>query len=133
MPLTSFCMKTRLFEDMKTALTEEKSKLEAELAGLSHRKPRPNEAGQTFAVQYENFGESEDENASEIAQYSDNLSLEQELESALKDVESAMKAIENGTYGVCKYCKQVISEDRLRARPTSTSCIACKKTLTQEL
>jgi len=126
-------MKTSFFEEMKSALVDEKSKLEAELAGLAHRNPRPNEDGQTFVVKYENFGESEDENAAEIAQFGDNLSLEQELESALKDVESAMKAVESGTYGTCKYCQQVISEDRLRARPTSTSCIACKKTLTQEL
>lgn len=126
-------MKNRFFEDMKTALAVEKQKLEAELAGMAHRNPRPNEDGQTFEVQYTNFGESEDENAAEIAQYGDNLSLEQELESALKDVESALKAVDNGTYGICKYCKQQISEDRLRARPTSTSCIACKKTLTQEL
>lgn len=125
-------MKTRLLEDMKVALADEKTKLETELSGLAHRKPQAGD-GTTFEVNYPNFGESEDENASEIAQYGDNLSLEQELESALKDVESALKAVENGTYGVCKYCKQVISEDRLRARPTSTSCIACKKTLTQEM
>lgn len=124
-------MKTAFLEDMKTALATEKVKLEAELAGLAHRKPQVN--GGAFVVDYPNFGESEDENAAEIAQYGDNLSLEQELESGLKDIESAMKAVESGSYGTCKYCKQVISEDRLRARPTSTSCIACKKTLTQEL
>lgn len=118
---------------MKAALAVEKAKLEAELAGLAHRNTRPNEDGQIFEVQHPNFGESEDENASEIAQYGDNLSLEQELESGLKDIASAMKAVGNGTYGVCKYCKQNIPEDRLRARPTSTSCVACKKTLTQEL
>lgn len=118
---------------MRVALAAEKTKLEAELAGLAHRNNRPNADGQMFEVQRPSFGESEDENAAEIAQYGDNLSLEQELESALKDVESATKAIEKGTYGTCKYCQQVISEDRLRARPTSTSCVACKKTLTQEL
>lgn len=128
-----FGMKTKFLEDMKAALAVEKTKLEAELAGLAHRNVRPNEDGQAFEVQHPNFGESEDENAAEIAQYGDNLSLEQELESGLKDIESAMRAVENGTYGVCKYCKQSISEDRLRARPTSTSCVACKKTLTQEL
>ncbi|MFZ2681721.1 MAG: TraR/DksA C4-type zinc finger protein [Patescibacteria group bacterium] len=125
-------MKTRFFEEMKTALAVEKSKLEAELAGLSHRKPQTGQ-NDAFAVQDDNFGSSEDENASEIAQFGDNLSLEQELESGLKDVESALKAVDAGTYGVCKYCKQNIAEDRLRARPTSTSCIACKKTLTQEV
>ncbi len=126
-------MKTKLFEDMKAALVSEKQKLEAELAGLAHRVPSTTNGAPTLVVDYPNFGESEDENAAEIAQYGDNLSLEQELESALKDVDSALKAVENGTYGICKYCKQPISEDRLRARPTSTSCIACKKTLTQEM
>ena len=118
---------------MKSALVSEKQKLEAELSGLAHRVSTAPNGGPQFAVDYPNFGESEDENAAEIAQYGDNLSLEQELESALKDVDSALKAVENGTYGICKYCKLPISEDRLRARPTSTSCIACKKTLTQEM
>ncbi len=124
-------MNAQFFKEMQLALAEEKQKLESELAGLTHRTNQPH--GAILTVEYANFGESEDENASEIAQYGDNLSLEQELESALKDVESALAAIEGGTYGVCKYCKQKISDDRLRARPTSTSCVACKKTLTQEM
>lgn len=82
---------------------------------------------------FPNLGEKEDENASEVAQFSDNLSLEDELMKALRDVESALKMIEKGTYGTCKYCGQQIDERRLIARPTSTSCIQCKKTLTQEV
>lgn len=123
-------MKAKFLEDMKVALAEEKIKLESELGKFAHRNPK---AKDDFSADFPNFGESEDENAAEIAQYGDNLSLEQELESALKDVNSALKAIDAGSYGVCKYCKQKISEDRLRARPTSTSCVACKKTLTQEM
>lgn len=123
-------IKSAFLEEMKTALLDEKKKLETELASFAHRNPK---SPDTFEADYPNFGESEDENAAEIAQYGDNLSLEQELESALKDVNSALKAVEDGSYGVCKYCKQVISDDRLRARPTSTSCIVCKKTLTQEM
>lgn len=123
-------IKASFLEEARTLLLEEKKKLETELASFAHRNPK---AADTFEADYPNFGESEDENAAEIAQFGDNLSLEQELESALKDVNSALKALDDGSYGVCKYCKQVISEDRLRARPTSTSCIVCKKTLTQEM
>lgn len=124
-------MTTSFYEEMQTALAHEHAKLQEELAGIS-KQTSPHAPGQVFTVQTDSSG-SDDENAAKIAEYGDNLSLEQELRDALKDVESALKAVENGTYGICKYCKQKISEDRLRARPTSTSCLACKKTLTQEM
>jgi RNA polymerase-binding transcription factor DksA len=117
-------------EEMKTLLLAEKTKLETELSHFAHRNPK---ADGVFEANYQDTGSDEGENAFEVAQFSDNLSLEQELEGGLKDVTSALKTIEKGGYGVCKYCKQQISEERLRIRPTSTSCVACKKTLTQEL
>lgn len=117
-------------EEMKTLLAAEAAKLETELSNIAHRNPKVN--GELI-TDYKDVGSDEGENAFEVAQFSDNLSLEQELESAQKDVKSALAAIEKGTYGTCKYCKQLISEERLRIRPTSTSCVACKKTLTQEL
>ena len=124
-------MKAQFLSEAKVLLDEEQKRLETELSRFAHRNPRA--AGTDFDANFPNFGESEDENAAEVAQFGDNLSLEQELESALKDVASAQSAIENGTYGTCKYCKLKISEERLRARPTSTSCVMCKKTLTQEV
>lgn len=72
------------------------------------------------------FGRGEDENAAEIAQYADGLSMEGELVKALRDVKNALSRIAAGTYGVCRYCRQQIPEKRLIARPTSSSCVACK-------
>lgn len=124
-------MEKALIEDLKQSLLSEKTRLEQELSSFTHRNPKA--ANTDFEADFPNMGDKEDENASEVAQFSDNLSLEGELEKALRDVESALKAIEKGTYGDCKYCGNAIDERRLRARPTSTSCIQCKKTLTQEL
>lgn len=121
----------KLIDEMKESLLSEKRRLEEELSHFAHRNPKA--AGTDFNTDFPNMGEKEDENASEVAQFSDNLSLEDELEKALRDVESALKTITDGTYGTCKYCKQPIDERRLRARPTSSSCIQCKKTLTQEM
>ena len=115
----------------KTLLEEEKVRLETELSKFSHRNPNTTE--ERFETNFPNMGDKEDENASEVAQFSDNLSLENELEKALRDVESALKQIAKGEYGTCKYCHQPIDERRLLARPTSSSCIQCKKTLTQEV
>lgn len=124
-------MKKELIAKAKTLLEAEKSRLETELSKFSHRNPKSSD--EKFQTDFPNNGEGEDENASEVAQFSDNLSLEDELEKALRDVESTLKQIEKGDYGVCKYCHLPIDERRLLARPTSSSCIQCKKTLTQEV
>lgn len=123
-------MQTAFLKDMENVLLVELDKLRKELDRLSQKGGTSRDA---FDADYETLGDKEDENADKVAALSDNLSLESELSTALRDVESALGAIKNGSYGVCKYCKQLISEERLRARPTSTSCVACKKTLTQEM
>ncbi len=44
----------------------------------------------------------------------------------LGKIEAALARIEAGTYGVCERCGGPIGADRLRARPVTTFCIACK-------
>ncbi|MCK5237307.1 MAG: RNA polymerase-binding protein DksA [Deltaproteobacteria bacterium] len=39
----------------------------------------------------------------------------------------AIERITDGTYGICDYCGEEISEKRLLVRPVTTSCIECKK------
>jgi DnaK suppressor protein len=41
-------------------------------------------------------------------------------------IREALERIEDGTYGICEICGGDISEKRLRARPVTTMCIACK-------
>lgn len=89
--------------------------------------------GRFEATYPESGSNSEDDNAMEIAEYVDDATIEARIEAELRDVDSALKAIEKGTYGICKYCKQPIDEKRLEARPASSSCISCKKVLTQEM
>lgn len=129
--LTTRCMGTDFETKMSDYLQGEKTRLEKELASFAHRNLKATETD--YNADFPNIGDKDDENASEVAQFSNNLSLEDELEKALRDVESALKRIEDGAYGTCKYCSQPINEKRLVARPTSSSCIQCKKTLTQEV
>lgn len=124
-------MKKQTLDDIKQKLLEEKKNLEQELQAFAHRNPKAQTTD--YDADFPNIGDKEDENAAEVAQFSTNLSLENELEKALRDVEAALKLIESGEYGKCKYCSQEIDERRLQARPTSSSCIQCKKTLTQEV
>jgi RNA polymerase-binding protein DksA len=124
-------MDQQTVEKLKQLLLTEKARLQSELANFAHRNPKAAEA--KLEVDFQDIGNEEGDNAAEVAQFTDNLSLEDELEKALRDTEGALKLIEKGEYGICKYCRQPIDERRLLARPTSTSCIQCKKTLTQEV
>ena len=73
--------------------------------------------------------QNEQKNSAEVAIYSDNLSLERTLEKSLRDVNKALESLDKGTYGICKYCNEVIDINRLKARPASSSCMACKTKL----
>ena len=61
--------------------------------------------------------------------YEQNLSLRlRGRERMLLDkIELALQRITDGEYGVCDECGGKISLTRLRARPVTTMCIACKE------
>jgi len=75
------------------------------------------------------YGDKPDENAQEISDYSTNSAAEKVLEKTLADIDGALKRMDNGTYGVCKYCGQMINPKRLQARPVASACINCKNEL----
>lgn len=117
--------------EMKERLEKELAQLIKDLSGFAEQDPKATTTD--FVSRFPEYGDDEDENAGEVATYSNNLALENKLEKEVRDIKNALGRIEQSGYGTCKYCETDISEDRLRARPTSTSCVACKKTLTQEL
>ncbi len=45
----------------------------------------------------------------------------------LKRLDIALNKIEDGTYGECEECGELISEKRLLARPVAVMCIICKE------
>ena len=110
----------QFIEEMKQKLLEEKDRLEKEL-GITG-----NDEG---TYQFPEFGDKDDENAQEVSLFVSQLSVTETLKKELRDVNKALALIGEGKYGVCKYCNEIIDERRLRARPTSTSCVACKTRL----
>lgn len=115
----------------KQRLLDEQTRLWQELKGFG--KESLTHPGHFEAAYPESGSNSEDDNALEISEYADEISIEARLEAELKDVEKALETIQKGDYGICKYCHQLIDEKRLEARPASSSCIECKKILTQEM
>lgn len=41
----------------------------------------------------------------------------------LAEVEAALRRLEQGTYGVCETCGELITAARLEARPTARTCV----------
>lgn len=109
--------------------TEEK-KLKDELGQFS--KPNPH-VKDDYDTNYPEYGDDMEDNAQEVTDYISNKPLEISLEKSLRDVHASQERLKKGAYGVCKYCDEPIDEKRLLARPTSSSCVSCKKTLTDEI
>ncbi len=111
---------------VKTALEEEQRKLTAELGQFTDHSGGKD-------TSFPEYGDNLEDNAQEVTDFLSNKPVEMTLEKSLRDVKAALKRVAEGTYGICKYCDKPIAEKRLLARPTSSSCVDCKKTLTDEV
>jgi len=80
-----------------------------------------------YDAKFPDFGDKEDENAAEVAAFEGNLTMEKNLEVSLFNVDKALKKLEEGNYGLCEKCGTMINPERLRAFPSATACMNCKK------
>lgn len=55
------------------------------------------------------------------------LSLLDQLEEKLTDINAALDRLENGTYGICMNCGETIMPERLKALPSAELCIECQR------
>ena len=53
------------------------------------------------------------------------LELRRRQENQLLRIQSAIKRIEQGQYGLCDKCKKPIAEERLEASPDVVMCVRC--------
>jgi len=60
---------------------------------------------------------------SEMFERSRDLSIVQDLDAQLADIEHARSRMANGTYGTCEACGRPIGAARLAARPAARFCI----------
>ncbi len=113
----------KFLQEIREILNKQKEKLEKDLLSFA----RPNSKNpEDFETVFPDFGDSTEDNSNEVEVYQDNLAIEDSLERSLRDVIHALKRLDSSAYGTCKYCGKSIDEDRLRARPTSSSCVDCK-------
>ncbi len=102
----------KTIEKQKKLLEEEKERLKNKIKQLS---------------EFPDYGRNEDDNAKELADFENNLSLEEQIKFLLSKVNSALKAIDDGSYGKCKKCQKAIESGRLEIMPYAEFCITCQR------
>jgi DnaK suppressor protein len=114
-------MDKKLIEELKEKLEAQKNSIQKELENFATEDPN---LKHNWDTKYPNREDGDkDEEADEVQEYDNMLSLEHSLELKLKDVKAALEKMKEGKYGICEKCGEPIEEERLRAAPEARLCM----------
>jgi DnaK suppressor protein len=109
-------------EVARQRLEEESARLQQLRASLSDESPE----GSSITDAIEELSSIDQHPAdvgSEVFERAKRLSILDDLDGQLADVERAMQRLGDGTYGTCEACGRPIGEARLEAKPAARFCI----------
>jgi DnaK suppressor protein len=88
----------------------------------------------------DNIGQLKDQDLNDDLDYADFVSdsftegmIANHQLDELKQIEDALKKINNGTYGICDMCSVNIPIGRLKAKPFARYCTECRTVYEQEM
>lgn len=119
-------MDKELLEKMEGELLKQQSKLRGELSSFADKNVKKED---DYNTRFPDYGDKDEENATEVADFQDNLSLEKNLEKTLGEVDVALEKVEKGSYGKCDKCNNEIDTARLEAFPAAVLCMECNKSV----
>ena len=118
-------MNKKLKEKLKIKLEEEKRRLERQLGAFAKRSKK---VKGDWITSYPEFdGGNLEEEADEVEEYGNLLSVGYTLELELKKISESLEKMKKGRYGICEKCKKPISQARLKAYPQAAFCKKCQK------
>lgn len=107
-------------EAARQHLSEERERLEAvrvEYADLH------NTSEQASLGELSNLDQHQADIGTETFDRERDLSLLEQVEAELTDIEHALERLEEGTYGTCEACGKPIGDERLEAVPAARFCL----------
>jgi DnaK suppressor protein len=115
----------------KEAFAGIRARLERERASLR---------GDIEALAVENQAQQDDygvgnhvaDDATEVFTRERNLALRNNAQDLLVQVESALRRLDEGSYGICARCGREIADARLEALPYAIYCITCQAQIEHE-
>lgn len=72
------------------------------------------------------ISDSEDRSLAELLAGVSHAEVTRDAEE-ISDIETALKRIAAGTYGICVQCHALIAQQRLSAYPTAKRCLSCQQ------
>ncbi len=113
---------------MKTALSkkrleEEKARLEAELAGVGRKSAAVPDDWEAAPAEPMLEADPIDQ-AGVMESRGTEAAILEALEAQYDRILSALERLEDGTYGTCEVCGAAITDARLEANPSATTCAA---------
>ncbi len=80
------------------------------------------ESEQESLAELSSFDQHEADIGTETFEREKDLSILEQVEAELADVEHAIRRLEEGTYGTCEACGRPIGDERLQAMPATRLC-----------
>jgi RNA polymerase-binding transcription factor DksA len=69
------------------------------------------------------FDQHPGDSGTETFEMEKNVSLREQVDDELQEIEAAFSRLERGTYGTCQACGRPIGEERLEAMPATRFCV----------
>ena len=108
----------------KTLLEEEKKTVEESLADIARFNTETNMWEATPDPELVNENMDDNDAADRFEDFEERTSIVETFQSRLKDINDALKKIEEGKYGICEISGAPIEEARLEANPAARTCKA---------
>lgn len=119
-------MNKKNLKKQKEKLIKEKREIEKILSSFAKKNK---EIRGDWKTKFPYFGSEtieQEENADEVEEYDNLLSVEHRLELKLLDIKRALEKIENGkSYGICEKCGKEIETRKLDVVPETKFCSRC--------
>ncbi len=109
-------IKSRLLE-LKAQLTHDVEVKEQQVA----------EDGDDLVPERGGVGNHMADEANDTAEQTTMITLQQNVQHEIDQINTALARLQAGTYGICANCGKPINPARLEARPSSIYCIDCQQ------
>ncbi len=114
-------IRTQQIAELRKRLEDERARLISELKELQSD---ASQWGESVRDEDSSYGNHMADEGTDTFEQEKEIALQRNLKSVLNEVESALKRMDEGTYGICIDCGQEIPIERLMARPYAVRCIA---------
>jgi RNA polymerase-binding transcription factor DksA len=101
-------------------LDEERTRLQGIRDNL-HREQ--DEAVSDTGGELSSFDQHPGDSGTETFEMEKNVSLLEQVDDELREIEAAFQRLERGTYGSCQACGRPIGDERLEAMPATRFCV----------